>query len=188
MRQTAPLSPAIHLGAERVLVIGAGRLHEPASQRLRSSGYPSLAQISGHALANIFLDALAVDIERAQRINNTLSLLSPEQLRNTVLRPVEMLVIAPSERLDDIAAKHIGALPGPVRTLLAGLGVSQQAGLSGSPQGGGALASYLLFESAYTRELLALGERDALARADDVRAFFGWPARAHAPDVATGDV
>lgn len=174
MRQTAPLSPAIHLGAERVLVIGAGRLHEPASQRLASSGYPTLAQISGHALANIFLDALAVDIERAQRINHTLGLLPPEKRQHTLLRPVDMLVIAPSQRLDDIAARHIGALPAPVRALLAALGVSRRGAASGSPQGGGALASYLLFETAFTQDLLALGERDALARRNEVAQFFGW--------------
>jgi NTE family protein len=74
MRQTAPLSPAIHLGAQRLLIIGAGRMHEPAG-RVADEGYPSLAQIAGHAMASIFLDALAVDIERMQRINRTLALL-----------------------------------------------------------------------------------------------------------------
>lgn len=177
MRQTAPLSPAIHLGAERLLVIGAGRLHEPPGERRAAGGYPSLAQIGGHALSNIFLDALAVDIERAQRINATLALLPPELRAHSALRPIEMLVIAPSQRIDDIAVRHIGALPGPVRTMLRAVGVSQSAGTaSGAAAGGGALASYLLFESDFTRELLALGEADAMARADEVRAFFHWPA------------
>ncbi len=75
MRQSAPISPAVHLGAQRILVVGAGRMHEPPGHRAGSSDYPNLAQIAGHALSNIFLDALAVDVERLQRINSTLKLL-----------------------------------------------------------------------------------------------------------------
>ena len=77
MRQSAPISAAVHLGAERILVIGAGRMHEPPGRRVVSEGYPSLAQIAGHAMSSIFLDALAFDIERLQRINATLALLPP---------------------------------------------------------------------------------------------------------------
>ena len=95
MRQSAPLSPAVHLGAQRVFVIGAGRLHEPPGQRRGDGDYPSLAQVAGHALSNIFLDALAVDIERAQRINRTLELLDPAVRDRSALRPLEILVIAP---------------------------------------------------------------------------------------------
>jgi NTE family protein len=167
MRQSAPLSPAIHLGAQRLLVIGAGRLHEPPSQRAPETGYPNLAQIAGHALSSIFLDALSVDIERLERINRTLSLL-PEAARTaTHLRPIETLVIAPSQRLDDIAARHLSALPKPVRTLLRGAGVSGQ----GQEARGASLASYLLFEAPFTQELMALGEADTLARRDEVIAF-----------------
>ena len=112
MRQTAPLSPAIHLGAQRLLIIGAGRMHEPAAARqVQAEGYPSLAQIAGHAMANIFLDALAVDIERMQRINRTLALLPDGVRQDTPLRPMESLVISPSQRLDDVAARHLGNLP-----------------------------------------------------------------------------
>lgn len=170
MRQTAPISPAIHLGATRVLVVGAGRMHEPPDRRVANQGYPSLAQIAGHAMSSIFLDALAVDIERLERINRTLALLPAQALANTALRPVQALVIAPSQRLDDIAAQHQARLPLPVRTLLRGVGVSGQ----GRRAQGATLASYLLFESEYTRELMALGEADALARRDEVLQFFGW--------------
>ncbi len=180
MRQTAPISPAIHLGADRILVIGAGRLHEPAGEKRATPGYPTLAQIGGHALSNIFLDALAVDVERAQRINHTLSLLPAEVRERSALRPLDLLVIAPSQRIDDIATRHIGALPGPVRTMLRAVGVTENGPNGG---GGGALASYLLFESDFTRELLALGEADALGRRADVQAFFGWPA----PPLASED-
>jgi NTE family protein len=170
MRQTAPLSPAIHLGAQRLLVIGAGRLHEPLGRVVTDAGYPNLAQIAGHAMSSIFLDALAVDVERLRRINRTLALLPPGLQGNTPLRPLQALVIAPTQRLDDIAARHLGALPAPVRALLRGVGV----GGSGEEARGAALASYLLFEAPYTRELMALGEADTDARKTEVLSFFGW--------------
>jgi NTE family protein len=165
MRQLAPISPAIHLGASKVLVVGAGRLTEPPRSAANSARYPSLAQIAGHAMSSIFLDSLAVDIERLNRVNLTLSMLPPEYLAKTPLKPVEALVIAPSERLDDIASRHIGSLPKPVRTMLSGIGATEARGA--------ALASYLLFESSYTCELIQLGQRDTQARKDDVLAFFG---------------
>ena len=122
------------------MVIGAGRLHEPPGPRAGSDEYPSLAQIAGHALSSIFLDSLAVDVERLQRINATLALL-PEQARSgTSLRPIDVLVIAPSQRLDDIAGRHLPCLPAPVRALLRGVGVSGE----GQDARGAALASYLL--------------------------------------------
>jgi NTE family protein len=175
MRQTAPISPAVHLGAQRILIIGAGRLQEPPGPRVGSSEYPNLAQIAGHAMSNIFLDALAVDVERLRRINATLQLLPTEALARTTLRPIDALVIAPSERLDDMAGKRLNSLPAPIRAMLRALGVSG----SGESARGAALASYLLFESDYTRDLIALGVKDTLARRDEVMSFFGWnPANA----------
>ena len=174
MRQSSPISPAVHLGAERILVIGAGRMDEPAGRHVVSDDYPSLAQIAGHALSNIFLDALAVDVERAQRINRTLALLDPTSRAHTPLRPLDVLVIAPSKRLDDIAARHVHSLPAPVRTMLRAVGVG---GEGREASGGAALASYLLFEAPYTRELIELGAADTMARRDEVIAFFDWPTR-----------
>jgi NTE family protein len=179
MRQTAPLSPAIHLGAERLVIIGVGRLHEPTGRSLEG-GYPSLAQIAGHALSSIFLDALAVDIERMRRINRTLALLPESALADSPLKPLEALVISPSQRLDEIAARHLASLPLPVRSLLRGVGVGAE-GRAGAAGQGAALASYLLFEAPFTQELMALGEADTVARRDEVLQFFGWdraPARA----------
>lgn len=170
MRQAAPISPAVHLGADRILVVGAGRMHEPAGERVGSSEYPNLAQIAGHALSSIFLDALAVDVERLQRINATLALLPPQSRSATSLKPIQVLVISPSERLDDIASRHLRSLPLPIRAMLGGLGVSGK----GEDARGAALASYLLFEAPYTRELIALGVKDTMERRDEVRAFFAW--------------
>ena len=170
MRQTAPISPAIHLGAQRLVIIGVGRLQEPPGRVVADAGYPTLAQIGGHAMSSIFLDGLSTDIERMERINRTLTLLTPEQRLATPLKPIEALVIAPSQRIDEIAARHQEALPRPVRALLRGVGSSS----ARHDMRGAALASYLLFESPFTCELMALGAADTEARRDEVLAFFGW--------------
>lgn len=165
MRQVAPISPAIHLGADKILVIGAGRLTTPEAFREADGAYPSLAQIAGHALSSIFLDSLWADLERTSRINKTLTLI-PEEIRReqgVSLRPIDVLVIAPSERLDHLAASHAKSLPWPVRALLGGIGAMNK--------NGGALTSYLLFEKSYTRALIDLGRHDTLARRDEVLAF-----------------
>lgn len=172
MRQSAPVAAAIHLGASRILLVGSGRMHEPKGEANLhlANRYPSLAQIAGHALANIFLDALAVDVERVLRINQTLSLVPPEARSASALRPVELLVIAPSQRIDDIAARHVGDLPSAVRTVLGSMGVSSDK----ADVKGAALASYLLFEAGYTRELMALGYADAKQQRSEICKFFDW--------------
>ncbi|MFG6467000.1 patatin-like phospholipase family protein [Roseateles sp. BYS87W] len=165
MRQSSPLSPAIHLGAKRLVIIGAGRMHQPQDEIVHDHRYPSLAQVAGHAMSSIFLDALSADIERMQRVNRTLEGLSADQRANHPLQPIESIVIAPSQRLDDVAARHIHRLPKSVQLLLRSTGVR-----AGQRQGA-ALASYLLFESAYTQELLELGEKDGMAQREALHAF-----------------
>ncbi len=164
MRQLAPLSPAIHLGGERLLVIGTSR-SSLQPERQEAHDYPTLAQIAGHAMSSIFLDGLAVDIERAQRINRTLNAI-PENVRNTAgvkLRPIDTLVITPSERIEKIAASHAAALPLSIKLLLGSIGAMNR--------NGGALTSYLLFEKPFTRALIDLGYADAQARADEIGTF-----------------
>ncbi|MFO1292030.1 MAG: patatin-like phospholipase family protein [Rubrivivax sp.] len=179
MRQMAPLAPAIHLGAQRLLVIAAGGMPEPRGRAPGAApGHPSLAQIAGHALSSIFIDALAYDVERLQRLNRVAALMSDEARRAAPVRAVQALVIAPSRRPDEVALEHLEALPLAVRALLAAVGVHAYAAGAAPAASGAALASYVLFESSYTRALIALGEADTLARADEVRSFFGWPAAA----------
>lgn len=163
MRQLAPVSPAIHLGADRVLVIGAGRVAEEGRQR--ADGYPSPAQIAGHALSSIFLDTLAVDLERLERINDVVGALSAEQREASGigLRPIETLVISPSQRIDTIAARHRQEVPPLLRAVLRGVGAMRRDGST--------LLSYLLFEPGFTRALMDLGYADAMARRDEVAAF-----------------
>jgi NTE family protein len=164
MRQISPISPAIYLGAERVMVIGAGQLGRPGVLAdVDPNLYPSLAQMAGHAMASIFLDALSSDIERLQKMNRIAGTLTPQQTRALNLRQIDSLVISPSERLDGIASRYISALPRPVRALLEVLGAHRG--------NGAGLASYLLFESAYTRVLIDLGYADTLARQDEVLNF-----------------
>jgi NTE family protein len=164
MRQLAPISPAVHLGADRVLVIGVGRMNEPR-ERTHSESYPTLAQIAGHALSSIFLDSMAADIERLQRINKTISLIPrrAQESGEMALRKVDVLVISPSERLDHIAVKHVRSLPWTIRWLLGGIGATSKRG--------GALLSYLLFERPYTHALIELGYHDTMSRRDEVMAF-----------------
>jgi NTE family protein len=163
MRQLAPISPAVHLGAERILVIGAGRLQDEGRQR--ADAYPSLAQIAGHAMSSIFLDSLAVDLERLERINRTVGKMSPVQraAAGVRLRPIETLVISPSRRIDTIAGRHRGSLPRALRVVLGGIG--------GMRRSGSTLLSYLLFEPAFTRALMELGYEDTMARRDEVGDF-----------------
>lgn len=164
MRQLAPISPAIHLGAERVLIIGAGRQAEHHERR-RVDIHPTLAQIAGHALSSIFLDSLAVDIERMQRINKTLAAIPPDVREHSEisLRPIDTFVISPSERLERIAGEHARALPWAMRTLLGGIG--------GMSRRNGMLTSYLLFEKPYTQALIDLGYADTMARSEELGNF-----------------
>ena len=167
MRQIAPVSPALHLGADRLLVVGVGR-QQQQPERVRIESHPSLAQIAGHALNSIFLDSLEVDLERLQRINRTIEMIPPETLERSKypLHEVEFRVITPSEELERIAVTHAGELPLTIRMLLHMVGAMRRSGAN--------LLSYLLFERSYCRALIRLGYQDTMARKDELTAFLGY--------------
>ncbi|HLQ24710.1 MAG TPA: patatin-like phospholipase family protein [Acidiferrobacterales bacterium] len=168
MRQMAPISPALHLGADRVLVVGVRQSNMVAPPRLEQpAAYPSFAQIGGHVLNSIFLDSLETDLERLQRINRTVRLVPPNQLRDNGidLRPIEVLVISPSEDLGKIADRHKHTLPRPVRFMLRRIGALNREGSD--------LVSYLLFEKPYCSELIDLGFADTMKRKEEVLTFLG---------------
>lgn len=166
MRQTAPLSPAIHLGADKILVVGVTKTPGDSVEGNIEPKYPSLAKIGGHILNSIFIDSLEADLERLGRINNTLQLI-PDQSENETgvnLRPIEALVIEPSRDLQVIADKYVKLLPRTLRFLLRGVGATEKNSSS--------LISYLMFERPYCRELIALGYNDAMQRRSELIRFF----------------
>ena len=162
VRQLAPLSAALNLGARRILVIAVGQF---SGQRAVAADmeYPSFAQAAGHALSTVFLDNLAADIERTMQVNRVLELVPPEQAAHLPVGHVDALVLAPSRDLGAMALHYADRLPGPVRTLLRAFGSTAGTGAN--------LTSYLMFDRAFCRALIALGYDDTMARRDDVVAF-----------------
>jgi len=163
MRQNAPISSALHLGANRVLIISMGQSNLQPPERTRVTNHPSLAQIAGHTLNSIFLDSMDVDLERLRRINHTVSLVHEEKRTDTTLRHIDVLVIEPSKNVDIIAKRHVNNLPWSIRFMLRGVGAMSSSGAN--------LASYLLFEKGFCRALIDLGYQDAMKRREEIIAF-----------------
>jgi NTE family protein len=166
MRHRAPLSAAIHLGAERLLIIGV-RDERPDPEPLPgvTPKPPSFAHLAGYMLDTLFMDGLYSDIERATRINKMIEQLETQGLREPIadMRRVDGLVILPSQDIREIAGRHAHEMPLAMRLLLKGIGAGSRDGRQ--------LVSYLLFESGYTRELIELGYRDGLSRSADLADF-----------------
>ncbi|TJZ76301.1 patatin-like phospholipase family protein [Chitiniphilus eburneus] len=163
VRQVAPISPAIHLGACRVLVIGVAPQSEPVPPREKVVAYPSLAQVAGHLLDSIFIDGLEADLERVRRINRTLERLPAVEREQLGLRQVEVFSIKPSRPLERLAMPHRSTFPPGLRFLLGGLGAFRRQG--------SIVASYVLFHHQYARELIRLGYRDAMAQREALAEF-----------------
>lgn len=166
MRQRAPLSPAVHLGADRMLVIGVRDEH-PDQEPPAGAGeeMPTLAHLAGYMLDTLFMDGLYADLERISRLNAIIEQLPEASLTGPVkrLRVLETLVIVPTVDLRSVAERHVRELPRGIRLLLSGLGAMNR--------GGRQLISYLLFESGYTRELIEMGYQDGMEMEDELRAF-----------------
>jgi NTE family protein len=142
------------------------QLQAPAPERTKTEGYPSLAQIAGHCLNSIFLDALEVDLERLQRINRTLARMPVTVGDDNALpmHQVDFRLFSPSVELERIAMTFVHELPRAMRLLLHGALTRR----------GSNLVSYLLFEKAYCRALIQLGYEDSMRRKDDLMQFLGW--------------
>jgi NTE family protein len=164
IRQLSPMSPALHLGADHILVVGVSANQTSQTERAVTEPPPTIAQIVGHLFNSIFLDSLEADVEHMQRVNTLLKGTHLEEAGSHVLRPIKTLTVAPSQPIDQIAGNHIADLPKPVRRLFGAVGAS--------PRGGSSMASYLLFEGGFCGDLLDLGYRDGLAQADSIRGFF----------------
>ncbi|MBA3581874.1 MAG: patatin-like phospholipase family protein [Gammaproteobacteria bacterium] len=169
VRQLAPISPALHLGADKVLVIGVSGDGQQSSTAPKRATYPTFAQIAGHMLNSAFIDSLEGDIERLERVNQTIDKIPAHLISEseTHLRKVDVLVISPSEALDKIAARHVKELPKTVRFFLGRAGANRTSGAS--------IISYLLFERGFTSDLISLGYADAMRQKEKLIPFMEFP-------------
>jgi NTE family protein len=169
LRQLAPISPALHLGAESLFVVGVSgnRSSAKPNKRLPAKHSPSMGQIVGHLLNSAFVDSLEGDLEHMELINRLVKLIPEEQKKSSSLnlRAVENMVISPSSPLDVIAGRNVRYLPESLRFFLRAIGATAKGG-------GATAASYLLFSTEFITELMALGHQDALAEAEAIKRFF----------------
>lgn len=164
MRQGAPLSPPIHLGANRLLVIGT-RNEDPNTRNYSEKiSYPSFGEIGGFVLDSLFMDSLYTDIERLRRVNELIRQLGGRASGSVQpLREIDVTVLVPSEDIREITQRHYRRLPRTMKTWLRFFGASGSKATQ--------LSSYLLFESAFCRELIELGYHDAKVREGQLREF-----------------
>ncbi|MCF8466405.1 MAG: patatin-like phospholipase family protein [Sneathiella sp.] len=164
LRLTSPLAPAIHLGGTKLLIVGTRDRIQAAEVAARGEHhYPSMGDLAGYALDTIFHDNLDADIERLQRINQTLELIPAEKRQGTPLQHIETLVINPSRNLKEMALAFRHEMPRALKWILASQGTSEKVGL---------LESYLLFEPGFIGSLIDLGYQDTLAMRQEILAFF----------------
>ena len=165
MRQATPLSPAIRLGAEKLMIISAKETDDRFQFNNPGEQYPSFAKITGYVLEALFLDGLYSDIERLNRINQIIKNSGDREIKtnNKTMKYVDCLIISPSEDLNEIAQKHYQSMPLSIRLLLQGLGLLKDSKSE--------LLSFLLFESVYTSELIDLGYRDGIRKKEEIADF-----------------
>lgn len=159
IHQLSPLSPAIHMGADKILILG---VEQPKHDKYfgEQEFHPNSAAIAGHLLDTVFTDSLNSDLERMERVNNTLNFASPEK---TGLKKVEHMLINPSRNFNRIASSHFSEIPSAIRTLLRFVGVTKNSEST--------LASYILFEKEFTQELIQIGYEDGMEQAEAIMDF-----------------
>jgi len=165
VRQLKPISPALHLGADKVFVIGVSDnpLHKKPHQFMRHS--PSIAQIVGHMFNTAFIDSIEADLETLRNINKLTEKMSPEKCKEAGFKTVDFLAISPSQPIDELACDYIDELPKSIKMFLRLTGATAHGG-------GVSAASYLLFSKGFCKRLLDLGYHDGLEQTDDIRRFF----------------
>jgi NTE family protein len=168
LRQISPISPALRMGADRAMVIGVSGNNPARPAQEAPTHSPSLAKIVGHIFNSAFLDALDTDLDHLVRINELVGIIGNEspQASTADLRVIDLLSIEPSIEFDKIAEKHVQDLPRTMRAILTITGATKRGG-------GGSLASYLLFEGAFCRDLIDSGYQDAMEQETVIRQFFG---------------
>ncbi len=164
VHQLSPLSPAVHLGAERIFIVGVEQPTEPIHPNENNPHPPTTSSIAGHLLDSIFSDTLQSDIERAERINKTISL-SPDgpQKNELGLKKIDTLLINPSHDFNSMAVEYFDELPLSIKILLRSVGITNDSESS--------LVSYLLFDKKYCKQLIKLGYEDAMEKETIIRDF-----------------
>lgn len=167
MRQLAPISPVLHLGADRIFIIGVSGNRQAYTKRYspRSRHPPSMAQMAGHLLNSAFVDSLESDIEHLERVNELMNLVNENDKNAIALRPVRTLIISPSKAIDKIAGRHVRYLPKTLRFFMRSSGATAR-------RGGSVLSSYLLFVKPFIDELVELGFQDAMWEKESIQDFF----------------
>lgn len=168
MRLSAPLSPALHLGANRLLIIGVrSQGLDKISGEDVGAPYPSFGHISGYIFDTLFMDSLDADIERMRRINHTVTETKEKEVeyKDTRLRQIDYLVVSPSRDIREIVEKYVGNFPRTLKVLLKGIGALAR---EGRP-----LMSYLMFDAPYCKELMEMGYEDGMAAREQILHLLG---------------
>lgn len=167
LRQLAPISPVIRMGADRVMVIGVSGNSRNVPHHEEVTHSPSMAQMVGHVFNSAFIDSLEHDIDTLVKVNDLVAYVENENPHSPPdgMRKIDLLVIYPSVEFDEIAAKHVQDLPRAMRVAMRVIGATKSGG-------GGSLVSYLLFEQAFCKELIDCGYRDAMAQRESILEFF----------------
>ncbi len=164
VRQTAPLAPAIHLGARKIIAISMRKSPEPMGPSVPIGDYPATAEVVSLLFNAVFLDSLDADAERLSRINRLVAALPQDREPVAGLRSVDLLLLRPSRDLGQLASGMESRLPRMVRFVVQSLG--------GRRAGASDLVSYLLFEPTYTETLMDLGYSDAISQWAEIEQFF----------------